>query len=82
MNAKKAKMIFILGIILLAAVPLSAGGEKKKPTERAMLEKIGSCSLRSQRKRRHRFGYCVGISGHHPRQFRRKALSAVRSGDR
>ena len=40
MNAKKAKMIFILGIILLAAVPLSAGGEKKKPTERAMLEKM------------------------------------------
>jgi hypothetical protein len=40
MNAKTAKMIFISGIILLAAVPLSASGEKKKPTERAMLEKM------------------------------------------
>ena len=34
------KTSIILSLVLVAAVPLSAGGKKKKPLERAMLEKM------------------------------------------
>jgi hypothetical protein len=40
MNAKTAKTALLLTIILLAAIPLSAGGNKKKDSERAMLERM------------------------------------------
>jgi hypothetical protein len=40
MNAKTAKSALVLTIILLAAIPLSAGGNKKKDPERAMLERM------------------------------------------
>jgi hypothetical protein len=40
MNAKTAKTALLLAIILLAAIPLNAGGNKKNPPERAMLEKM------------------------------------------
>jgi hypothetical protein len=40
MNAKTAKTALALTIILLAAIPLNAGGNKKKDPERAMLEKM------------------------------------------
>ena len=40
MNAKTAKTALLLTIILLAAIPLNAGGDKKKDTERAMLERM------------------------------------------
>jgi hypothetical protein len=35
-----AKTALLLTIVLVAAVPLSAGGNKKNPPERAMLEKM------------------------------------------
>jgi hypothetical protein len=38
MNAKKS--LLVAGLILLAAIPASAGGDKKKPPERALLEKM------------------------------------------
>jgi hypothetical protein len=40
MNAKTTKTAILITIILLAAIPLSAGGNKKSPPERAMLERM------------------------------------------
>ena len=40
MNATTAKTALLLAIILLAAIPVSAGGKKKNPPERAMLERM------------------------------------------
>jgi hypothetical protein len=40
MNAKTAKTVLLLTIIVLAAIPLSAGGNKKNPPDRAMLERM------------------------------------------
>jgi hypothetical protein len=38
MNAKKTSLV--AGLVLLAAIPASAGGDKKKPPDRALLEKM------------------------------------------
>jgi hypothetical protein len=47
MNAKSA---LLLTIVLVAAIPLSAGGNKKNPPERAMLEKMEAVPCGSQEK--------------------------------
>jgi len=40
MNAKTGQTALLLTIVLLAAIPLNAGGNKKNPPERAMLERM------------------------------------------
>jgi hypothetical protein len=37
---KNVKSSLIAGLLLLSAIPANAGGDKKKPPERAMLEKM------------------------------------------
>ena len=45
-----AKTALILTIILVTAIPLSAGGNKKNPPERAMLEKMEAVPCGAQEK--------------------------------